>query len=228
MLAGRPVDTRPATYFTRGEYCRISLSRASGEPDTLYSAQRPASASWAASTSGSRSDWRVALDLAAGAAGPRARCVTAFPIRLAPGWPTKAHCHSDYGAAAMHHTPSDNPLGPSAPRTLAEVDPPPPHPFWLTLLATLSGLVIPAAAAIAAAVLLGSQTVPHSSRAATLAAGALTVAEAIFAGLGAAALVEAGWRRIGLPGSGPATFLPLRWIRHRIAHRNVAALIQRL
>ncbi|HMC07915.1 MAG TPA: IPT/TIG domain-containing protein, partial [Actinomycetota bacterium] len=50
----------------------------------------------------------------------------------------------------------------------------------------------------------------------------------IFAGLGAAALVEAGWRRVGLPGSGPATFLPLRWIRHRIAHRHVAALIQRL
>ena len=128
----------------------------------------------------------------------------------------------------MHHIPSENPLGASAPRTLAEVDPPPPHPLWLTLLATLGGLVIPAAAAIAAAVLLGSQTVPHSSRAATLAAGALTVAEAIFAGLGAAALVEAGWRRVGLPGSGPATFLPLRWIRHRIAHRHVAALIQRL
>src|SRR5437870_5165578 len=317
MLAGRPVDTRPATYLTRGEYCRISLSRARGEPDSLYSAHRPASASWAASTSGPRSDWRVALDPAAGAAGPRARCVTAFPIRLAPGGSTKENCRFEYkaapsqrrwgnpgtrpatggqirrncasetlyqnwghhvgwrlrlearltdfhawqgarhertltsfvdlegcypgkprvdwpssatvlGAAAMHHIPSENPLGASAPRTLAEVDPPPPHPFWLTLLATLGGLVIPAAAAIAAAVLLGSQTVPHSSRAATLAAGALTVAEAIFAGLGAAALVEAGWRRVGLPGSGPATFLPLRWIRHRIAHRHVAALIQRL
>src|SRR5438445_5735882 len=100
MLAGRPVDTRPATYFTRGEYCRISLSRARGEPDSLYSAHRLASAFWAASTSGSRSDWRVALDRAAEAAGPRARCVTAFPIRLAPGGSTKENCHSDYRAAS--------------------------------------------------------------------------------------------------------------------------------
>src|SRR5437870_13823343 len=99
MLAGRPVDTRPATYLTRGEYCRISLSRARGEPDSLYSAHRPASASWAASTSGPRSDWRVALDPAAGAAGPRARCVTAFPIRLAPGGSTKENCRFEYKAA---------------------------------------------------------------------------------------------------------------------------------
>jgi putative nucleotidyltransferase with HDIG domain len=112
--------------------------------------------------------------------------------------------------------------------TLAEVTPPPPHPFWLTVVATLGGLVIPAIAAIAAALLLGPPQVPHASRAASLAAAALTIAEAIFAGLGAAAVVEAAWRRIGLPGSGPANFLPLRWIRHRIAHRNVQAIIDRL
>jgi putative nucleotidyltransferase with HDIG domain len=115
-----------------------------------------------------------------------------------------------------------------ASRTLAEVTPPPPHPFWLTVIATLGGLVIPAIAAIAAAILLGPPQVPHASRAASLAAAALTIAEAIFAGLGAAAVVEAAWRRIGLPGSGPANFLPLRWIRHRIAHRNVQAIIDRL
>jgi putative nucleotidyltransferase with HDIG domain len=115
-----------------------------------------------------------------------------------------------------------------ASRTLAEVTPPPPHPFWLTVIATLGGLVIPAIAAIAAALLLGPPQVPHASRAASLAAAALTIAEAIFAGLGAAAVVEAAWRRVGLPGSGPANFLPLRWIRHRIAHRNVQAIIDRL
>jgi putative nucleotidyltransferase with HDIG domain len=115
-----------------------------------------------------------------------------------------------------------------ASRTLAEVTPPPPHPFWLTVIATLGGLVIPAIAAIAAALLLGPPQVPHASRAASLAAAALTIAEAIFAGLGAAAVVEAAWRRVGLPGSGPANFLPLRWIRHRIAHRNVQAIIERL
>src|SRR5262245_1013232 len=126
-----------------------------------------------------------------------------------------------------HFRPDDENLM-SAGRTLAEVTPPPPHPFWLTIVATLGGLVIPAIAAIAAAVLLGPPQVPHASRAASLAAGALTVAEAIFAGLGAAAVIEAGWRRVGLPGSGPANFLPLRWIRHRIAHRNVQTIIDRL
>lgn len=125
-----------------------------------------------------------------------------------------------------HFHPDD--AGPPAPRTLAEVEPPPPHPFWLTVVATLGGLVIPAIVAISAAYLLGPPRVAHASRAAALAAAALTVAEAIFAGLGAAALVEAGWRRLGLPGSGPANFLPLRWIRHRIAHRHVQSIIARL
>src|SRR5438105_822509 len=124
------------------------------------------------------------------------------------------------------HPDDDRPL--SAGRTLAEVTAPAPHPFWLTVVATLGGLVIPAIAAIAAAVLLGPPQVPHASKAASLAAGALTIAEAIFAGLGAAALIEAAWRRVGLPGSGPANFLPLRWIRHRIAHRNVQVIIDRL
>jgi putative nucleotidyltransferase with HDIG domain len=124
------------------------------------------------------------------------------------------------------HPDDDRPL--SAGRTLADVTAPAPHPFWLTVVATLGGLVIPAIAAIAAAVLLGPPQVPHASKAASLAAGALTIAEAIFAGLGAAALIEAAWRRVGLPGSGPANFLPLRWIRHRIAHRNVQNIIDRL
>lgn len=124
------------------------------------------------------------------------------------------------------HPDDDRPL--SAGRTLAEVTAPAPHPFWLTVVATLGGLVIPAIAAIAAAVLLGPPQVPHASKAASLAAAALTIAEAIFAGLGAAALIEAAWRRVGLPGSGPANFLPLRWIRHRIAHRNVQSIIDRL
>src|SRR3989440_5095104 len=128
----------------------------------------------------------------------------------------------------MNHFHPDDDRGMPAGRTLAEVTPPPPHPFWLTVLATLGGLVTPAIAAIAAALLLGPPQVPHASRAASLAAAALTIAEAIFAGLGAAAVVEAAWRRIGLPGSGPANFLPLRWIRHRIAHRNVQAIIDRL
>ena len=124
------------------------------------------------------------------------------------------------------HPDDDGPL--SAGRTLAQVTAPAPHPFWLTVVATLGGLVIPAIAAIAAAILLGPPQVPHASKAASLAAGALTIAEAIFAGLGAAALIEAAWRRVGLPGSGPANFLPLRWIRHRIAHRNVQNIIDRL
>src|SRR5947208_2608839 len=128
----------------------------------------------------------------------------------------------------MNHFHPDDDRPTSAARTLAEVTAPPPHPFWLTVVATLGGLVIPASAAIAAAILLGLPQVPHASKAASLAAGALTIAEAIFAGLGAAALIEAAWRRVGLPGSGPANFLPLRWIRHRIAHRNVQTIIDRL
>ena len=128
----------------------------------------------------------------------------------------------------MNHFHPDDDRPTSAARTLAEVTAPPPHPFWLTVVATLGGLVIPAIAAIAAAILLGPPQVPHASKAASLAAGALTIAEAIFAGLGAAALIEAAWRRVGLPGSGPANFLPLRWIRHRIAHRNVQVIIDRL
>ncbi|MGH2718552.1 MAG: IPT/TIG domain-containing protein [Actinomycetota bacterium] len=105
---------------------------------------------------------------------------------------------------------------------------PPAHPVWIAILAAVGGLVIPAIAAIAAAVLLGPPSVAHSSQLAKLAGAALTVAEAIFAGLGAAALVEAGWRRIGLPGSGPANFLPLRYIRHRLANKKVKELIDQL
>lgn len=113
-------------------------------------------------------------------------------------------------------------------RTLADVQPPPAHPVWIAVLATFGGLIIPATAAVAAAILLGPPSVPHASRLAVLAAAALTVAEAIFAGLGAAALIEAGWRRIGLPGSGPANFLPLRYFRHRMANRHVRELIDEL
>ncbi|HLI56158.1 MAG TPA: HD domain-containing phosphohydrolase, partial [Actinomycetota bacterium] len=100
--------------------------------------------------------------------------------------------------------------------------------MWIAVLAAVGGLVIPAIAAIAAAVLLGPPSVQHASQVAKLAGAALTVAEAIFAGLGAAALVEAGWRRVGLPGSGPANFLPLRYIRHRLANKHVKELIDQL
>ncbi|HWD07995.1 MAG TPA: IPT/TIG domain-containing protein [Actinomycetota bacterium] len=105
---------------------------------------------------------------------------------------------------------------------------PPAHPIWIALLAAVGGLLIPAAAAIAAAVLLGPPSVAHASQLAKLAGAALTAAEAIFAGLGAAALVEAGWRRVGLPGSGPANFLPLRYARHRLANKHVKELIEQL
>src|SRR5205807_3045935 len=59
---------------------------------------------------------------------------------------------------------------------------------------------------------------------ATIAADALTLAEAVFAGLVAGALVEAAWPRLHLPGSGPADYLPVRWARRRIARRRLMAL----
>jgi hypothetical protein len=105
-----------------------------------------------------------------------------------------------------------------------DADLPGPEPFWLTVLATLCGLVLPAATAIGAVVLLGSPNIPHTSRLAAIAAGALTLAEAIFAGLVAGALVEAAWSRLHLPGSGPVDYLPVRWTRRRIARRRVIAL----
>ena len=101
---------------------------------------------------------------------------------------------------------------------------PGPDPFWLTLLATLSALVIPAATAIGAVLLLGPPNIPHTSKLATIAADALTLAEAVFAGLVAAALVEAAWPRLHLPGSGPADYLPVRWARRRIARRRLMRL----
>src|SRR5947209_14849636 len=101
---------------------------------------------------------------------------------------------------------------------------PGPDPFWLALLATLSALVIPAATAIGAVVLLGPPNIPHTSKLATITADALTLAEAVFAGLVVGALVEAAWTRVHLPGSGPADYLPLRWARRRIAHRRLMTL----
>src|SRR5438067_12721248 len=79
MLDGSPVETRPATYFTSGEYCRISLSRARGEPESLYSSHSPESASCAASTaSGSRTLVDRPPDELP------ARCVIALPIARHP------------------------------------------------------------------------------------------------------------------------------------------------
>src|SRR5437660_1679117 len=101
---------------------------------------------------------------------------------------------------------------------------PGPDPFWLTLLATLCALVIPAATAIGAVLLLGPPNIPHTSKLATIAADALTLAEAVFAGLVVGALVEAAWTRVHLPGSGPADYLPVRWARRRIARRKLIAL----
>jgi hypothetical protein len=103
-------------------------------------------------------------------------------------------------------------------------DLPSPDPFWLTLLATLCGLVVPAATALGAVILLGPPNIPHTSRLAAIAAGALTLAEAVFAGLVAGALVEAAWSRLPLPGSGPVDYLPVRWARRRIARRRAMAL----
>src|SRR6266436_9699281 len=105
-----------------------------------------------------------------------------------------------------------------------DADLPGPEPFWLTLLATLCGLVLPAVTAIGAVVLLGPPRIPHTSRLAAIAAGALTLAEAVFAGLVAGALVEAAWSRLHLPGSGPVDYLPVRWTRRRIARRRLIAL----
>jgi hypothetical protein len=101
---------------------------------------------------------------------------------------------------------------------------PGPDPVWLTLFATLGALVIPAATAIAAVLLLGPPNIPHTSKLATIAADALTLGEAVFAGLVVGALVEAAWTRVHLPGSGPADYLPLRWARRRIARRRLMAL----
>ncbi|MEA2533972.1 MAG: hypothetical protein QOJ93_1783 [Actinomycetota bacterium] len=109
------------------------------------------------------------------------------------------------------------PSGPNA-------DLPGPEPFWLTLLATLCGLVLPAVTAIGAVILLGPPSIPHTSRLAAIAGGALTLAEAVFAGLVAGALVEAAWSRLHLPGSGPVDYLPVRWTRRRIARRRLIAL----
>jgi hypothetical protein len=103
-------------------------------------------------------------------------------------------------------------------------DLPGPDPFWLTLLATFCALVIPAATAIGAVLLLGPPNIPHTSKLATIAADALTLAEAVFAGLVVGALVEAAWTRMHLPGSGPADYLPVRWARRRIARRRLMAL----
>src|SRR5215467_9814564 len=105
---------------------------------------------------------------------------------------------------------------------------PPPDPFWLTLLATLCALVIPAATAIGAVVLLGPPNIPHTSELAAIAAGALTLAEAVFAGLVAGALVEAAWTRLRLPGSSPVLYLPIRWMRTRLAGHRLAALSQEM
>src|SRR5437879_12484580 len=85
---------------------------------------------------------------------------------------------------------------------------PGPDPVWLTLLATLSALVIPAATAIGAVLLLGPPNIPHTSKLATIAADAMTLAEAVFAGLVAGALLEAARPPLHLPGSGPAPCLP--------------------
>lgn len=105
---------------------------------------------------------------------------------------------------------------------------PPGEPIWLVMLATLCGMILPAGAAIAAVELLGPPNVPHSSHLAVLAAAALTLAEAIFAGLGVGALLEAAWRGVRLPGPGPADYLPLRWARRRRARRNLIALSRRI
>jgi len=72
--------------------------------------------------------------------------------------------------------------------------------------------------------LLGPPNIPHTSKLATIAADALTLAEAVFAGLVVGALVEAAWARVHLPGSGPADYLPVRWARRRIARRRLMAL----
>src|SRR4030081_2005903 len=79
MLDGSPGETRPATYFTSGEYWRMSLSLASGEAESLYSCHSPVRATWAASAaSGSRTVVDLPADEVPG------RCVIALPIARPP------------------------------------------------------------------------------------------------------------------------------------------------
>src|SRR5258708_31463861 len=127
-------------------------------------------------------------------------------------------------ASGPYRGGSAEPHGPYRSPGLVGVEVPAPEPFWLMLLATLCGMVLPAAAAIAAMKLLGPPDVPHASRLALVAAAGLTVAEAIFAGLGSRALVEAASRGVRLPGSGPVEYLPLRWVRRRATRRDLIAL----
>src|SRR5712671_5692980 len=78
MLDGSPVETRPATYFTSGEYCRMSLSRASGEAESLYSCHSPVRATCAASAASGSRTLVLPADEVPG------RCVIALPIARPP------------------------------------------------------------------------------------------------------------------------------------------------
>src|SRR5438128_2095000 len=100
-------------------------------------------------------------------------------------------------------------------RTMAEVRPPEPEPFRLTLLATFLGLIVPAAAALLATADLGPRLAGHVP-----APWVWTVAGSIAIAVVVGELAEWLWRRLRLPGAGPAQSFPLRWIRHRIAARK--------
>lgn len=110
---------------------------------------------------------------------------------------------------------------------LMDVELPAPQPLWLTLVATLSEVLFPAAVAIGAVVLLAPPLTPaghHPGVAVTI-----SVVLALVAGLGAAKLAATAWRHTaGLPGGSPSEHLPLRWLRHRQAHRRMSQLVHQL
>ena len=108
---------------------------------------------------------------------------------------------------------------PENPERMQEIIPPAP-PVWLCLMATLGGLVVPAAAAVLTAVTVGAEINLHR------ASGMATLAVAVVAAaLVAVLLMRGAWRLAELPGSGPADFLPYRWLRRRSTLRRAARII---
>src|SRR3954454_25230115 len=65
MFGGSPTPTRPATYFTSGEECRINRSRSARSPDFLKSCQSSRSAASAALFSAATSSSAVLTVLTA-------------------------------------------------------------------------------------------------------------------------------------------------------------------
>lgn len=139
---------------------------------------------------------------------------------------------SSVGISPEHpETPADQmPPGgaAAAARSLPlDIQLPAPQPLWLTAVATLAEVGLPAAVAIGAVVLLAPPLTPtghHPGVAVTV-----SVLLALGAGLGTAQLAATAWRRTAaLPGAGPSEHLPQRWLRHRQAHRRMSQLVRQL